>query len=87
MSNIISAGKRHRQNIARRARNKAAMSMVRTATRKYKSTLEQKDTEAAAEQLKQVIKLIDTYTNKGLFHKNTAARKKSRLTALLHKSA
>jgi small subunit ribosomal protein S20 len=85
VANKISAAKRQRQNAARRLRNRTAKSTVRTATRRFKTAVEQQDTETAAVELKQVIKLIDSYANKGLFHKNTAARKKSRLTAMLNK--
>jgi small subunit ribosomal protein S20 len=87
VANKISAAKRQRQNAAGRIRNRAAKSTVRSATRKFKSAVEHKDAESAAVELKQVIKLIDTYANKGLYHKNTAARKKSRLSAMLNKLA
>ena len=79
-----SAGKRQRQNETRRIRNKRAKSQVRTAVRKFKETVETKNKEQAAQDLGAVIKLIDTYTGKGLYHKNTTARKKSRLSAMLN---
>ncbi|MCK5156042.1 MAG: 30S ribosomal protein S20 [Spirochaetales bacterium] len=79
-----SAEKRQRQNEVRRIRNKRAKSQVRTAIRKFKETVETKDKELAAQDLGKVIKLIDTSAGKGLYHRNTAARKKSRLSAMLN---
>jgi len=79
-----SAGKRQRQNETNRTRNKRAKSQVRTAIRTFKETVEANDKEKAAQDLGTVVKLIDTYTGKGLYHKNTTARKKSRLSAMLN---
>ena len=62
-----------------------AKSTVRTATKKFKEAVAVKDTEVASVQLKAVLKLIDTYAGKGLYPKNTAARKKSRLCAMLNR--
>ncbi len=85
MANNKSAEKRNNQNTARREQNRKAKSSIRTATKRFKLAVEQKDSELASTQLRQVVKLIDTSTGKGLFHKNTAARKKSRLTAQFNK--
>jgi small subunit ribosomal protein S20 len=80
-----SAMKRQKQSIARREQNRRAKSTVKTAIKRFKSAVEEKEAEKAATELNQVVKLIDTYAGKGLYHKNTAARKKSRLTALYNK--
>lgn len=80
-----SAQKRQRQNEARRIRNKNAKSQVRTAARKFREAVAGNDKDAAQDNLKAVVKLIDTYAGKGLYHKNTAARKKSRFSAMLNK--
>lgn len=80
-----SAQKRQRQNEDRRIRNRNAKSQVRTAARKFKEAVAAENKEAASEDLKVVIKLIDSYTGKGLYPKNTAARKKSRFSAMLNK--
>ncbi len=74
-----SAAKRMRQNEMQRHRNKVIRSEVRTACRKFQSIVDASDKEGAAAQYKIVTKLIDTAAGKGVFHKNTAARKKSRL--------
>ena len=79
-----SAAKRHRQSEKARLRNKAARSEVRSSVRKFLTAIESNDKDVAAEQLKAVTKLIDTATGKGLYHANTAARKKSRLTRKLN---
>ncbi len=84
MANNKSAEKRNRQNAARREQNRRAKSTIRTATKKFKLAVEQKDAETASTELRQVVKLIDTYAGKGLYHKATAARKKSRLAAQLN---
>lgn len=79
-----SAEKRQKQNAAQREINRRAKSSVRTATKRFKTAVGEKDVEKASAELKQVIKLIDTYAGKGLYHKNTAARKKSRLSAMFN---
>jgi len=79
-----SAAKRHRQSEKARLRNKAARSEVRSSVRRFLTAIEANDKEVAAEQLKAVTKLIDTAAGKGLYHANTAARKKSRLTRKLN---
>ncbi|MCF7943197.1 MAG: 30S ribosomal protein S20 [Spirochaetia bacterium] len=79
-----SAEKRQRQSETRRERNRRAKSQVRTATRKFRESITANDKDVAEKDLAQVLKLIDTYAGKGLYHKNTAARKKSRLTAQLN---
>ncbi len=78
-----SAEKRQRQNEAHRERNRRAKSQVRTAVRKFREAVAANEKETAEQSLAQVLKLIDTYAGKGLYHKNTASRKKSRLTAQL----
>ncbi len=82
MAGNKSAIKRQKQNIARREQNKRAKSTIRTATRRFMTAVEEKEAMKASTELNQVVKLIDTYAGKGLYHKNTAARKKSRLTAM-----
>jgi small subunit ribosomal protein S20 len=52
--------------------------------RKFRESITANDRDVAEKDLAQVLKLIDTYAGKGLYHKNTAARKKSRLTAQLN---
>ena len=79
-----SAAKRHRQSERARLRNKAVRSQVRTSIRNFLTAVEARDKDVASVQLKAVTKLIDTAAGKGLYHSNTAARTKSRLTRKLN---
>ena len=74
-----SAMKRHRQNITHRMRNRIAKSTILSSKKKFLASVSAGDADTAGEDLKRVVKLIDTAASKGLYHKNTAARKKSRL--------
>jgi small subunit ribosomal protein S20 len=74
-----SAAKRHRQSQKRRLRNRSVRSEVHTETRKFLAAVSENDAEAAGESFLTVKKLIDSAIGKGVIHKNTGARKKSRL--------
>jgi small subunit ribosomal protein S20 len=78
MANIKSQIKRNRQNEARRLRNKAVRSELKTRVKLAASTAEQGD-EQAPEALRLAIKRLDKAAAKGVIHKNQAARRKSRL--------
>ena len=79
MANIKSQIKRNRQNEKRRVRNRSVRSEMSTRT---KAALEitEHDDETTAEMLGLAAKRIDKAAAKGVIHKNTAARRKSRLT-------
>lgn len=79
MANIASAQKKNRQMIVNRARNRAAMSTVRTAIKKARAAVDGKTAEAAA-LVKLAISVVDKAATKGLIKKNTAARYVSRLS-------
>ncbi len=76
MANIKSQIKRNKQNEKARLRNRAVRSEMKT---REKTALEAAGTENEAEALGAALKRIDKATQKGVLHKNTAARKKSRL--------
>ncbi len=76
MAHHKSAKKRIRQNEVRRLRNKAALSEIKTLMKKVHS-IEKKD--EAEVVLKEAVSKIDKNVSKGRLHKNTAARKKSKL--------
>ncbi len=78
MANIKSQIKRNRQNERRRLRNRAARSEIRTRMKKAIAAAEAGDADAD-ERLRAAIATIDKAAGKGILHKNTAARKKSRL--------
>ena len=80
MANIKSQIKRNRQNEVRHARNKAMRTELKTRVRNAIQAAEAGDAAAANEALRTAQKRIDMAATKGLIHKNTAARKKARLT-------
>ena len=87
MANIKSAKKRILVSEKRAAKNKAVRSKVKTAIKKVDAAITAKDSEAAAVALKNAISEIDKAERKGIYHKNTAARKISRLTIAVNKLA
>ena len=82
-----SAEKRDRQNAARRLRNRSAKSTMRTAVKKFDAAVAASDKAAAAEAMAESFKLLDSIAGKGIIHKNTAARKKSRIAHAYNKMA
>ena len=86
MPNTASAKKRLRQNVVRKARNKAVKSSVKTSVKKVMSAVESGDVAAAEEQFKTAAKKLDQAGAKGVLHKNAAARKKSRLQNAIKKA-
>jgi small subunit ribosomal protein S20 len=74
-----SAAKRHRQSERRRIGNKVIKSKVRNEIRRFLEAVDEKDAAKAENNLKTVSSLIDSAARKGIYHKNTAARTKSRL--------
>jgi small subunit ribosomal protein S20 len=78
VANIKSQIKRNRQNEKRRARNRRIRSELATRT-KVAVTAVEESSDDADEKVKAAIKRIDKAAQKGILHKNTAARKKSRL--------
>lgn len=80
MPNHKSSEKRVRQNEKRRNINRSNKSRVRTQIKKLRSALSASDKSLSQELLNPTISIIDKAVNKGILHKNTAARYKSRLT-------
>ncbi len=80
MANIKSAKKRIRTNDARAQRNKAVKSAVKTEIKKVEAAVAAKDKAAASEALTPAVSSIQRAANKGIYHKNNAARKIARLT-------
>jgi small subunit ribosomal protein S20 len=81
MANTIQSKKRARQNEKRYAVNKARRSRIRTYLRKVEEAIASGDKEAAAAALRATQPELMRGVTKGVFHKNTAARKMSRLSA------
>lgn len=82
-----SVEKRDRQNAKRRLRNRAAKSSCRTAVKKFNAAVLAGDKAAATEAMALSAKLLDSAAGKGIIHKNTASRKKSRMAQALAKLA
>ncbi|ARO15391.1 ribosomal protein S20 [Ketogulonicigenium robustum] len=81
MANTPQSAKRARQNAARFAVNKMRRSRIRTYLRKVEEALASGDQAVAAEALKNAQPELMRGVTKGVVHKNTAARKVSRLAA------
>ena len=81
MAHTISALKQWKQSEVRRARNHAVKSELRTQVRKVLGAVDKKDAAIAKTALQEVYSLIDRAVSKGILHKNTASRHKSRLSA------
>jgi small subunit ribosomal protein S20 len=84
MANIKSAMKRIRQSEKRRLRNAAVRSTVRTSVKSARAAIEGGQADQARETLQRTIQILDKAVTKGVIHKNTAARRKSRLTRQLN---
>ena len=80
MPNHKSAEKRVRQNEKRRAVNRSSRGSLRTQIKKLRAALAAGDKAQSQELLIPTIALIDKSVNKGVLHRNAAARHKSRLT-------
>lgn len=80
MANIKSQIKRNRQNEKRRIANKGVRSELKTRAKHAEELAESGDTAAAEEALRLAQKRIDMAASKGVLHKNTAARRKARLS-------
>ncbi len=87
MANIKSAKKRILVNETKAARNKAIRSKVKTAIKKVDAAVAASDKAAAQTALVAATTEIDKATSKGVYHKNTASRKVSRLARAVNSIA
>ena len=87
MANTAQSKKRARQNEKRAAVNKSRRSRIRTFLRKVEEAISNGDKGAACAALTAVQPELMRGVSKGIFHKNTAARKMSRLSARVKKIA
>lgn len=79
MPNTKSAKKRLRQSLERRTRNRAAKSVIKTQLRKVRELAVGGTAEAAKAEVPSTTKKLDQAAARGVIHRNTAARLKSRL--------
>ena len=81
-----SAKKALRQSLRRRVRNIQKKRKIKNLIKQVKNLVSQKKLEEAKKLLPQVYKLLDKAAKTGLIKKNTASRKKARITKLINKS-
>lgn len=86
MANTKQAKKRALQNVRRRARNRSVVTGIRHAVRDLRKAAST-GTGAAAEKLPHVVSALDRAVRKGIVHRNTAARLKSRVARTAAKAA
>lgn len=86
MPNHKSAEKRVRQNEKRRLINRSNRSSLRTSIKKLRAALAANNPEGLTELLPETISKIDKAVQKGVLHRNAAARYKSRLTARVNQA-
>ena len=85
MANIKQQKKRVLTNEKRRMRNKSVRSAARTEIRKFREAVESDDKAAAEAQLRVASRKLDKAVTKGVFHRNSAANKKSNMARALNK--
>ena len=83
MANHFSALKRARQTERKTAVNRNNKSRVRTAVRRFREALAAGDKNSATTVYRETVSALDKSVQKGILHKNTASRYKSRLSARL----
>jgi len=83
LANIKSAEKRARQAVRRRDHNVTLRSKMRTAIKKARAAIATGEKAGAQAAIKAAVPVIDSMVNKGIIHRNTADRHKSRLSALV----
>ena len=83
MANIKSQIKRNRQSEVQRQRNKAERSSLKTYVKKFLSTVDAGDKDAAQAAYQETAQAFDRAASKGIIHKNKAANTKSRLARKL----
>jgi small subunit ribosomal protein S20 len=79
MANHKSAVKRHKQSLARAARNRAARTRVKSVVKEVRSGIQSGDKEAGLRLLGKAASVLDKSAGKGAIHRKKAARKISRL--------
>ena len=82
-----SALKANRQNVKRREHNRQMRSKLRTALKSIRASLDEKDLDGARSALNTTISLVDKMAGKGIIHRNTAGRYKSRLASRVAKKS
>ena len=84
MAHSLSAKKRVRQSIKRRARNRFRKEQIKEQVKAFQTAITAGDVRKAEEALKQTVRKMDRVATKGTIHKNTASRKRSRMARRLN---
>ena len=84
LANTNSAKKRIKVIARRQARNKSLRSSTKTTVKKFMVAVEGGDKSQALQAHKLAVKAIDQAAAKGIYHKNTASRKKSQLAKMMN---
>jgi small subunit ribosomal protein S20 len=87
LASHASALKAHRQSLKRREHNRQLRSRLRTGLKGIRAALDRKDLDAARMALNETVSLIDKMATKGIIHRNTAGRYKSRIAKKLKATA
>ncbi len=87
MAHSRTARKRVRQNLKARALNRWRLTTMRTAIKDFNEALLHGTADSAKEIFRKCVKIIDRTAQKGVIHKNQAARRKSRMNAKLKAKA
>ena len=87
MPNHKSAEKRDRQNARRNEVNTANRTRLRTTIKRLRAALDAGNAQEAQQLLPQTVSVIDKSVQKGVLHRNTAARHKARLTSHVNELA
>ena len=87
MANIKSQKKRNRTNEVRAERNRATRTALKTSTKKVRSAVAEGDGPTAQTRAAETSRALDKAASKGIVHKRTAARRKSRLVRAANAAA
>lgn len=87
MASHDSALKAHRQNVVRRERNRQLRTRLRSALRDIRAAIDSGDAGKVKDALRSTISLVDKMAGKGVIHRNTAARYKSRLAGRISRKS
>ena len=82
-----SALKANRQNVKRREHNRQMRSKLRSALKAIRVSLDAKDVSGAKAALSETVSIVDKMATKGIIHRNTAGRYKSRLASRMTKAS
>lgn len=83
MAHTLSAKKRIRQNVAARARNRWRLRAMREALKAFQGAVASGNADQAADAFRSASQIVDKTAQKGVIHRNQAARRKSRMSARL----